>query len=81
MFTIILKSPIRSWLIDFLKLRNQHSYIILNASYKEICVEFERETNNTTKGFSYFQIAESTKNILQLTLKLCLGGCVRYIDY
>ena len=40
-----LKLPFRSQLINFLKiiLRSKYTYIIINAYYKGICVEIERE--------------------------------------
>jgi len=45
-----LKLPLRSQLINFLKiyiLKNKHTYIIINASYEGICVEFKNKNNAT----------------------------------
>jgi len=48
-----LKLPILSQFINFLNniLRNQLTYIIINASYERICVEFSKKNNNTALVF------------------------------
>ena len=43
--------------------RNDHVYIIINASYEGIWVEFEKK-DNTTLVFPTFKLPSGTDNIL-----------------
>ena len=48
--------------------RNKLKYIVINASYEGICVEFEK-THNHNIGFFTFKLTASTNNRLSWPVK------------